>query len=293
MDTILIVEDEQETRLLIQENLKDEGYTFIEAGDGVEAQIIIKDKFRELSAVILDWKMPKLDGIDVLKWIKDNPNYEHLPVIMHTGMSEAEHIREGIEAGAYYYLMKPSQHELLVSVVKTAISDLKYKRALLRKLQEGGNPYSFLVEGTFRFHTIEEGEFLALRIAKACSAPDAALGISELLTNAVEHGNLNITYSEKSELVSKGSLQQTLQNRQALPENVAKFVEVHIKKHHDKMTILIEDHGQGFDFKNYLTLDEKRAFDNHGRGIAIARAYLSFKYLGNGNQVLVTIPFTK
>ena len=292
MDTILIVEDEPETRLLIQENLKDEGYAFLEACDGVEAQNVITEKFRELSTVILDWKMPKLDGIDVLKWIKDNPNYEQIPVIFHTGMSEAKHVREGIEAGAFYYLMKSSQHEVLVSIVRTAIDDFNYKKTLLKRIEDEGNSYRTLIEGTVRFRSIDEGEFLALRIAKTCSLPDVALGISELFTNAVEHGNLNITYTEKTELVSKGILHLVMRERLASPENSEKYVEVTINKYQDKTTVLIKDQGDGFDFKKYLTLDETRAFDNHGRGIAIARSYLKLEYLGNGNEVLITIPPT-
>ena len=292
MDTILIVDDEEDARLLIHEHLKKEGYLFLEAHDGVEAQEMIAQHHLNISTVILDWKMPRLDGIDVLRWVKKHAEYEPIPIIMHTGMAEAKHVHEGIEAGAFYYLMKSAQHDLLISVVRTAVSDFRYKKSLLNKLEQEGNPYHLLIEGTFRFRTLEEAEYLALRIAKACSMPDAVVGISELLANAVEHGNLNITYNEKSELVTQGLLFQTIQERLDLPEHSKKFVEIKMSKHEDTTTMLIKDQGPGFDFNKYLTFDESRAFDNHGRGIAIARTFLNVQYLGNGNEVLVTIPST-
>jgi DNA-binding response OmpR family regulator len=292
MDTILIVDDEDEARLLIQEHLKNEDYRFLEARDGVEAQEIIASRHSDISAVILDWKMPRLDGIDVLRWVKHEAAYESIPIIMHTGMGEAKNIHEGIEAGAFYYLMKSAQHELLLSVVRTAVSEYRNKRSLMKRLEQEGNPYHLLIEGTFRFRTLEEAEFLALRIAKACSMPDAVVGISELLANAVEHGNLNITYNEKSELVTQGLLAQTIQERLGLPEHAAKFVEVKMSRHREGTTMHIKDQGPGFDFTAYMTFDESRAFDNHGRGIAIARTMLNIQYLGNGNEVLVTIPST-
>ena len=292
MDTILIVDDEEGARLLVHEHLKGEGYQFLEACDGVEAQEIIAARHDDISAVILDWKMPRLDGIDVLRWVKGEARYEPIPIIMHTGMAEAQNIHEGIAAGAFYYLMKSAQHDLLVSVVRTAVSEYRSKKSLLHRLEQEGNPYHLLIEGTFRFRTLEEAEFLALRIAKACSMPDAVVGISELLANAVEHGNLNITYNEKSELVTQGTLARAIQERLGLPEHAAKFVEVRMSRHGDSTTMLIKDQGPGFDFTKYLTFDESRAFDNHGRGIAIARTFLNIQYLGNGNEVLVTIPST-
>jgi anti-sigma regulatory factor (Ser/Thr protein kinase) len=83
-----------------------------------------------------------------------------------------------------------------------------------------------------------------------------------------------------------------IEERLKLPEYSAKFVEVKIKRLDDSLTVLVTDQGAGFDYKKYLTFDETRAYDNHGRGIAIANSTLELEYRGNGNEVLVTIPFT-
>src|SRR5260221_649885 len=136
MDTILIVDDDEDTRILIRDQLKREAYNFLEASDGAEAQSVIEEKYAEISTVILDWKMPKMHGIEVLEWMKGESRFDQIPIIMHTGLEEPEDIKIGIEAGAFYYLMKSSRPELLRSIVRTAISDFNYKQALLKKIHE-------------------------------------------------------------------------------------------------------------------------------------------------------------
>src|SRR5216684_2539544 len=120
METLLIVDDEEDVRLLTQNRLRNDGYAFLEACDGEEAQHVIEEKHNEISAVILDWRMPKMHGIEVLEWLKNDSRYDQIPIIMHTGLDEPEHVRQGIDAGAFYYLMKSSRPELLSSIVRTA-----------------------------------------------------------------------------------------------------------------------------------------------------------------------------
>jgi anti-sigma regulatory factor (Ser/Thr protein kinase) len=115
--------------------------------------------------------------------------------------------------------------------------------------------------------------------------------IMEMITNAVEHGNLGIGYEDKSRFMSQGTWYAEIERRLSLPEHSGKFVDVHMNRFPDKITVLIEDMGKGFDFAKFLTLDEKRLLDNHGRGIAMARMFLDLAYQGSGNRVLVTIPF--
>ena len=292
MEKVLIVDDEEEMRLMLQESLGREGYSFAEAGDGVQAQAIIGLESGAIDAVILDWKMPKMDGLEVLRWVKEDPAHEQIPIIMHTALDDPEHIRRGIDAGAFYYLMKGGPPELLRTIVRTAISDYHYKRSLLEKIREGENPFKLMIEGTFRFRTLEEGEYLSLSIANSTPFPDKVIPLSELLTNAVEHGNLNIGYEEKTRLVAGGMLSGAIRERLALPAFARKFVEVSIRRTPEDITVRITDQGDGFDFRKYLTLDEHRAFDNHGRGIAIANASLTLEYIGKGNEVWVRIPGT-
>ncbi|HXG38145.1 MAG TPA: response regulator [Bacteroidota bacterium] len=290
MDTILLVDDDPQMLMLTETFLSDEGYRVLKASDGAEAQEFLSTTKEEIATIILDWSMPRMNGIELLQWMKTQSAFEQIPVVMLTAMASSDHIRQGIEAGAFYYLVKPADPKLIRSIVAAAVSDFRLKQDLTNKLKESENPYQWIDEATFRFRSLAEGEYIAVRIANAASSPQYVIGISEMITNAIEHGNLGITYREKSELVEKGEWLKEIERRLNLPENVNKYVHLTLKRRGNTMTVLIEDQGPGFDWTKYLEMDEVRVFDNHGRGIAITNKYLKLEYLGTGNKVLLTMP---
>jgi DNA-binding response OmpR family regulator len=290
MDCVLLADDDREMLMLNEMLLLDAGYGVFTAPDGAEARDFLRKTKEPISAMVLDWMMPGMTGIELLKWIKQQPSLQQIPVVMFTGRANAESIREGIDAGAFYYLVKPADPKVIRSIVAAAVFDFRLKQELLRKLQESENPFQFLQEGTFRCRTLAEGEKLAIYLANAASSPQYVLGISEIIINAIEHGNLGISYRDKSELVDRGKWVQEVERRLSLPENNTKHVQVTMKRDPNLMTILIEDQGPGFDFKQYLKMDEIRVFDNHGRGIAMTGTYITLKFLGSGNKVQLTIP---
>ena len=289
METVLVVDDDPGALLLIKTILSGEEYRLVTAADGEEARSLLEKEGDQFLAVVLDWDMPKMSGIELLGWIKSQPALEDLPVILQTAMDSAEQIRQGIDAGAFYYLTKPFDRELLHSIVRAALTDSRSKRALLKKLKESENPFELMVEGSFRFKSLAEGERLALWIANSCAFPARAMQIMEIITNAIEHGNLGITYDEKTEFVSRGTWHAEVERRLALPQHQAKAVSLELKREPDKVTVLVEDQGPGFDFSRYVRFDESRAFDNHGRGIAMAGSFLDLQFLGKGNRAVITI----
>jgi DNA-binding response OmpR family regulator len=235
--------------------------------------------------------MPNMTGIDLLRWLKDQREYERTPVIMQTAKEDPENVREGIEAGAYYYLIKPFNRDVLLSIVQAAVADVHARQDLLRKLKQSENPYDILVDGLFQFRTLHDGELLAARIANASPDPQKVMIISELMRNAVEHGNLGITYDEKTAILADGDLTKEVERRLSLPKYAERVVRVQFRKLPTKLTVTIEDGGEGFDFTRYLGFDETRVFDSHGRGIAMTACELDVQYQGKGNSVVVTIPF--
>ena len=291
-DTILIVDDDPANLLLIKSILTDQGFRLLTAADGRQAQSIIRKKGADITALLLDWEMPNMNGIDFLRWLKDQREYEHTPVIMQTAKEDPENVREGIEAGAYYYLIKPFNREVLLTIVQAAAADVRLRRELLEKLKQSENPYDILVDGLFQFKKLLEGELLAARIANASPHPEKVMIISELMRNAVEHGNLGITYDEKTAILADGDLTKEIERRLKLPKYADRIVRVQFRKFPTKLTVTIEDQGEGFDFSKYLGFDEARVFDSHGRGIAMTASELDVQYQGKGNSVTVTIPFT-
>jgi DNA-binding response OmpR family regulator len=290
IDTVLIVDDEQALRSVLGKMLIDEGCRVLTAADGVEAQSILTANPEPISVVILDWLMPEMSGIDLLRWMKVQPRIEHIPVIMLTALDDPERIKEGIDAGAFYYLIKPFQKPLLQSILRAAVSDYHSTRQLLEKLKQCARPLAFMDEGTFRFRTLAEADQLAVMIASATPEPEHAMVIAELLLNAVEHGNLGITYEDKGRLVAENTWNEEIDRRLALPANQKKYAIARMRREGSTLRVEIEDQGPGFDFESYMQINEVRMFDNHGRGIAIARSALNMEFVQPGNRVIVTIP---
>ena len=147
-------------------------------------------------------------------------------------------------------------------------------------------------EGRFTFRTVDEGKALASMLARASEHPDrVVLGLTELMINAVEHGNLGITYDEKTQLNENGAWLAEISRRQQLPEYRDLVVTVEYVKNENEMVYQITDEGNGFDWENYMEISPERAFDTHGRGIAMAKtiSFSTIEFTGPGNRVRATV----
>ena len=289
---ILLVEDEIIFAEIIEEVLLEGGFCLRHALDGQSAWDLLQDGDTNFQAILLDRLMPRMDGLEFLRKVKANPLLEQIPVIMETAADDSVSVQEGINAGAYYYLVKPFEPKVLLSIVKAAVAQFQEYQAVQESLKLAERPFALLDNGVFHFKTLDEGCLLADFFAHACPRPDKAiLGLRELLINAVEHGNLGITYHEKGDLINEDMIYQEIQRRLGLNENRHKFVEVFFKRETDALVFTIRDQGDGFDWKRYLDFDPERLFDPNGRGIAMARttSFDSIEYQGNGNTVVATV----
>jgi len=290
--TILAVDDKQTNLLMLETMLQAEGFTVETAGEGAHAWELLEDHGERFQAILLDRIMPHMSGLELLQKIKNHPSLKVIPVIMQTSADTAHEVLEGIEAGAYYYLTKPYQKKILLGVVQSALKDFKTQQALQIEVQQNARTWSFLESGVFRFRTLKEARELAPLIANSCPQPERVVfGLGELLGNAVEHGNLQISYEEKSQLEEEDQLDAEIERRLTLPEYADKTVEVTFLRREGCIEISVKDQGKGFNWERYLALDEKRAFDSHGRGIAMAKvmSFDKLEYQGNGNHVICTI----
>jgi DNA-binding response OmpR family regulator len=105
MKTILIADDEEDLRALLLMTLEDPAYRLIEASDGESAFNLIKTDPPD--AVILDWMMPKKNGIDVARAMQDHPRLKHIPIIMLTAKDQPCDQALGHEVGVCAYFVKP------------------------------------------------------------------------------------------------------------------------------------------------------------------------------------------
>jgi CheY-like chemotaxis protein/anti-sigma regulatory factor (Ser/Thr protein kinase) len=289
---LLVVDDEPINLEIIGEHLDGLGYELVTAGDGAQALALLERDPEKYDAMLLDHMMPVLDGLSTLRRMKADPRFRLLPVIMQTAAASPEKIAEGLELGAHYYLTKPYEGAALRAVLRTALEGHAQARALSENVRSYSGAVSMLTEGRFRFRTLNEARQLAAALATACPDPQgSAMGLTELFVNAVEHGNLGIGYKEKSALLEVGRWEEEVERRTQLPENKEKLVEVGIARRQDGLQFVIRDSGPGFDFIRYLELAPERAYDLHGRGIAMARklSFATLEYRGAGNEVVATI----
>ena len=110
---IVAADDEADIRTVLQKGLEISGHSVILAVDGEDALQKIKDEKPDL--VILDIRMPKLDGIQTLQIIKKDPATKKLPVIMLTGNSSDEDLLKGYMYGADYYITKPFKLQTILN----------------------------------------------------------------------------------------------------------------------------------------------------------------------------------
>jgi len=289
-NTILLVDDDVPFTTVMKTVLEKEGYNVLAAHHAKDAKKILEAHSPEVEVMLLDWSMPDISGIDLLREIKREKPFEDLQVIMQTVMDSSENIQEGIEAGAFFYLVKPVKRELLISTINAALRDYQRRKNLLKKLDESEHSFRFLTNGEFNFRTVPDGDNLAVLIANECPNPQEAILISELFANAVEHGNIGLTYEEKTNLVAENRLNEEVARRLLQSEHRNKFVHVSFRRLPDKILVRVEDCGKGFDFNKYLFFDDTRIFDNHGRGIALLNSTFKLHYLDDGNKVEVEIP---
>jgi CheY-like chemotaxis protein len=289
---VLVVDDSALDRALLKLHLTKDGYRPDFASNGSDALAMLEKSPERFDVVLLDRRMPDVDGLTVLSRMKEHPRLRMIPVILQTAATEPKDVIEGIRTGAWYYLTKPYDSQMLLSVVRAAANDYAEFKELRTRLRQGLKTLRLMNNATFSFRTVEEGRDLATILANACPDPDAAVvGLTELLLNAVEHGNLGITYEEKSAMHDKDEWQKEVERRLALPENGGKRVEIRFDRAPDAIRFTIRDAGHGFDWTRFLDIDPSRAFHTHGRGIAMARrlSFSSLDYVGSGNEVVATV----
>ncbi len=117
---ILVADDEERIRRLVRDFLKKEGYEVLEASDGEEA-INAFYEIPDIALFILDVMMPKMDGISVLKEIRESADNAKVPVILLTARTSEQDQLKGFDAGADEYVEKPFRPRVLAARVNAIL----------------------------------------------------------------------------------------------------------------------------------------------------------------------------
>ncbi len=288
---ILLVDDTPMNLAALESALRAESDSIQTAEDG-EAAWSILDRDPEFDLVLLDLMMPRLDGLGLLRRMKEDARFRQVPVILQTADAAPERIAEGIRAGAFYYLTKPLNLQVLRSVVRAALETRQEALRTSHEISQASRAATLLSRAEFHYQTHEDARALAALLVRVYPDPDrVAVGVWELIINAVEHGNLEISYEEKTRLMAERRMLAEVNERLSWPRFRDRVAIVVLERDAQSLTLIVEDQGPGFDWKPYLELAPDRAFHTHGRGIAMAKA-LSFDeivYEGRGNRVTAKV----
>lgn len=116
---ILVVDDDEFQRSIVNTLLAAENYRLVFSGGGVEALNILRKMQPDL--ILMDIMMPDLDGIETTRRLKTMPQFAKVPVIMVTGKSEGAAVRDSIKAGAANFIVKPLDRDTLLAKVAHAL----------------------------------------------------------------------------------------------------------------------------------------------------------------------------
>lgn len=116
---ILIVEDEAALQKLLAYNLEAAGFEVAQAFDGEEALTLLAERTPDL--IVLDWMIPQLSGLELLRRIRRRPEHAHIPVVMLTARTEEADRLRGLELGADDYLTKPFSPAELVARIRAVL----------------------------------------------------------------------------------------------------------------------------------------------------------------------------
>ncbi len=114
---ILIVDDSRTMRAILASYAAKQSIETLEAQDGIAAlELLQRDS--SFDAILIDWDMPRMDGITLLKTLKGDPGFNHLKTMMVTAQSSYDRVSEALNLGADDYLMKPLDEEMVVDKLR-------------------------------------------------------------------------------------------------------------------------------------------------------------------------------
>lgn len=285
---VLLVEDELATLCYLEQALKQEGLDYRTATDGKIGFEVFKEFQPDF--VLSDINMVEMSGIELLEKIKAIK--PEAIVVMLTAYKSEQYVVEAMKLGANNYLKKPILRDTFVTflrkydnIVTSSNIDKtvsKYQKSHFLNLLF---PTNFEIIPSIVNLLVSETDGILSEEKQL----DIRLGLSELLLNSVEHGNLDITFYEKSDAILNDSLQDLYNLRMSIPELNKRMVDVRFTFKQNICEWVITDQGRGFDFKAIPDpSSEEGLLRLHGRGIFICKfQFDEMEYLGCGNQVKV------
>lgn len=292
---VLIIEDDPSIGYFLSEVVSSAGHEVEVVDDGGKAV----ERFEMLrpELIICDIMLPNRDGFQILEEIRSRDH--DVVFIMMTGQGTEEFAMRALELRANNYLHKPIRFEMITALLEK-YSDQIRSRTVRREIGLMITRRETTLELGNRLDRVADVVEYLVNEASTWLSPEerfgVQLGLYELIINAIEHGNLAITYEEKSKALygSPASLSDLIRKRQQDPRYGNRRVRVEFRFNGERLEWVVSDEGQGF---NWYSLPNPLATENqenlNGRGIFLARIQFDeLTFLGCGNKVRAVKRYT-
>jgi two-component system, chemotaxis family, chemotaxis protein CheY len=119
---ILTVDDSTTIRRIVKRSVDEMGMEVLEAADGASALKLLEERSGDIQLMLLDWNMPGMTGLEVLRTIKGDPRFKDIVVMMLTSEADQTFVVEALKSGAQNYLTKPFDAKMLVLKIQESLS---------------------------------------------------------------------------------------------------------------------------------------------------------------------------
>jgi len=285
---VLLIDDEDLVRDELGGLLTDEGYTLITASDGESGLRSFRAEVPDM--VITDVRMPRRDGLSVAIAIREEA--PAIPITVISGHGNEAMVVNALRAGVTDFIKKPVRLDDLTNALERMEAALRLARS-----QGGELPNTVrLLEQTLVFELDNDlkavpvfADALMRRVdAMGCprTASELCIALRELVINAIEHGNLELNYEDKSKALEGGDLARIIEDRLRKPEYAQRKTIVRVQRIGPDLHIHIADQGRGFDWRKLPDpTDPSYLLADHGRGVLLARmAVDELTYNEKGNE---------
>ena len=286
----LITEDDGQVREVLRRLAEQRGFEVVEAVDGEEGVDVAARCSPDL--ILLDMHMPRLNGLPALSKIRENN--PHVPVVVVSSTTDPETTERALSLGAVNLIRKPFDRleiQFVLDGIYKAIEEEASVRDVIDLVDRRTTQLSFESKSAVLSKVVAYlGRELQLGYpGYGIAITEIKLALYEALANAYEHGNLEISFEEKtSVMLEPGGIANLVKERLENPELAARRIHVMAEYEATSATYRIRDEGPGFDHEGHAKRPPAATTALHGRGITLIRHYMdSVSWNETGNEICI------
>ncbi|MDJ0973645.1 MAG: response regulator [Planctomycetota bacterium] len=292
----LIVDDAPDTRTILKALASRRGFDVIEAADGKEGLDLALSRKPDL--ILLDIRMPNMDGLTALSEIREeDPN---VSVVIISAESDEDTLEEALSLGAANFVHKPFDAEevqFVLDRIYRAIEEEASIQDVLQLVGRRATEISFPSDASLLSKIVA---YLGRELTNNYPGydiplTDVKLALYEALANALEHGNLEITFDQKTQAMEKPAGILDLINERLADERLSsRKIHVGVDYTEEAVAYAVRDEGPGFDPQAQLNKPVADTSALHGRGITLIRHYMDdVSWNDSGNEIRLTMRLAK